>query len=92
MSHRAERMAIRCPIDLFSAQEKEIIRLTRKINQAHTVTDKEPWARALIRSTEILVGCLHYDEEATDCRLCRSFAQMRRSGADLVIRAGQLIR
>ena len=48
MSHRAERMAIRCPIDLFSAQEKEIIRLTRKINQAHTVTDKEPWARALI--------------------------------------------
>ena len=48
MSHRAERMAIRCPIDLFSAQEKEIIRLTRKINQAHTVTDKEPWAWALI--------------------------------------------
>jgi len=92
MSHRAERAAIRCPIDLFSRQEKEIIRLTRKINQAHTVTDKEPWAQDLIRSTEVLVGCVHYDEEATDCRLCRGFAQMRRSVADLVIKAGQLVR
>ena len=92
MSHRVERTAIRCLIDLFSRQEEEIIRLTRKINQAHTVIDKEPWAQALIRSAEILVGCVHYDEEATDCRLCRSFAQMRRSVADLVIKAGQLIR
>jgi len=79
-----------CPIDLFPKQEEEISRLTQAMNQARTAAKKVPWAQALVEAVDVLLACEHYEEESLDCRLCRSFSELRRKTATLIVEAGRL--
>ena len=81
---------IYCTIGLYPRQEEEINHLTQAINQARTAAEKAPWAQALIETVDVLLACEQYDEESLDCRLCRSFSELRRKTAALVIKAGHL--
>jgi hypothetical protein len=81
--------SIHCPIGLFPRQEEEIARLTQEINQARTAAEKAPWAQELMEAVDVLLACEQYDEESMDCRLCRSFSELRRKTAMLVVKAGR---
>jgi len=88
---KAEKQAnICCPIDLFPKQEVEIARLTRSINQAPTAAQKAPFARSLLEAVTVLLECPAYDEDNMNCDLCRSFSELRRKTASLVVVAGRL--
>jgi Mor family transcriptional regulator len=88
----ADGKRIHCPIDLFPRQEAEISRLTSALNQAATVTEKVPWAEALLEAVDVLLACEHYDEASLNCRLCRRFSRLRRETASLVVKASRLSR
>ncbi|MBI3362510.1 MAG: hypothetical protein HY023_15520 [Chloroflexi bacterium] len=90
MTRREKPTGIRCPIDLFPRQEAEIARLTQAINQAPTAAEKAPVAQAMIEVVDVLLACEQFDEQSTDCRLCRNFSQLRRKTADLIVKAGRL--
>lgn len=92
MQETGRQASIHCPIGLFPRQEEEIARLTQEINQSRTAAEKAPWAQALSETVGVLLACEHYDEESMDCRLCRSFSELRRKTASLVVKAGRLSR
>jgi hypothetical protein len=81
---------IDCPVDLYPRQEAEIERLTRSINQERTAAQKAPYAQSLLETVDILLDCEAYDEDNSDCRLCRNFSELRQKTAALVVKAGQI--
>jgi hypothetical protein len=81
---------IECPIDLFDGCEREIQRLTAAINHASAPDEKGHLARELLASVAILLDCKAYDQDDTNCRLCREVSTLRHKTAALVDKATAL--
>jgi len=82
--------AIRCPIGLFERQTAKIEVLTKAINAAPTAADKAPNARMLIDEVNVLLDCASYDRSNSNCKICRSFAELRLQTASLIVKVGAL--
>lgn len=85
---RGRRTDIRCATGLFSSREFEIARLAQMVALAATSVEKAAWALELVRTAEVLLSCQRYDDDNADCRLCRNFSGLRRTSADLIVKAG----
>ena len=81
---------IECPIDLFDGCEREIQRLTAAINHASAPDEKGHLARELLASVSKLLDCKSYDQDDTNCRLCREVSTLRHKTAALVDKATAL--
>jgi len=81
---------IECPIDLFDGCEREIERLTAAINQAAGREEKGRVARELLASVTALLDCKAYDQDDTNCCLCRNLSTLRHKTAALVDKATAL--
>ena len=81
---------IECPIDLFEGRESEIERLTAAINRASALDEKGHLARELLVSVSTLLDCKAYDQDDTNCRVCRELSTLRHKTAALVDKATAL--
>ena len=81
---------IECPIDLFDGCEREIEWLTAAINHATEPAEKGHVARELLASVTTLLDCKAYDQDDTNCRLCRDLSTLRHKTAALVDKATAL--
>lgn len=81
---------IRCPILLFEPQEIKIEALTKSINAARAVSEKLPLVHDLIDEVTVLLACTSYSRANPNCRLCRSFSQLRMQTADVIACVGAL--
>jgi hypothetical protein len=90
MTRTDAQSEIRCPIDLFSAQEGKIEALTKGINAAKTAAEKAPHARALIDEVNTLLDCARYDRANQNCRLCGNFSGLRLKTASLIVKVSAL--
>jgi len=91
-SHSATQTAsqIRCPIHLFEPQEIKIEALTKSINAARTASERMPFVHDLVRGVNVLLECASYDRANPNCRLCRSFSQLRLQTADVIACVGAI--
>lgn len=83
IAHR-EKSEIKCPLDVFDAQEENILRLTDAINKAPTITEKGDLANNLMEATEKLLTCPGQAENF-NCKLCREFSRLRGNTAALIV-------
>ena len=81
---------IECPIDLFDGCEKEIQRLTAAINHASVLQEKGRLARELLASVSTLLDCKAYDQDNSNCRLCRELSTLRHKTAAVIDKATAL--
>ena len=83
---------IACPIDLFDGCEKEIERISSAINRASALHEKGGLARELLASVAILLDCKAYDQNNSNCRLCRELSTLRHKTAAVIDKATALRR
>jgi len=83
---------IECPIDLFDGCEREIERLTAAINRASVLQEKGRLARELLASVATLLDCKAYDQNNSNCRLCRELSTLRHKTAAVIDKATALRR
>ena len=88
MTSVSAQLEVQCPIELFEPQEAKVEVLTKAINAARTPSEKAPNARMLIDEVNVLLGCASYDRLNENCRLCRSFSELRLKTASLILRLG----
>ena len=81
---------IECPIDLFDGCERDIQRLTAAINRAAVPEEKGHLAREMLASLTTLLDCKAYDQDDTNCRLCRGLSTLRHKTAAVVDKATAL--
>jgi len=88
MTSAGSQSEIQCPIGLFEPQEVKIEALTKALNAAKGAPDKAPVARELMHEVGVLLGCASYDRANRSCGLCRSFSELRRQTASLIVKIG----
>ena len=88
MTSVSAQTEIQCPIGLFEPQEAKIETLTKALNAAKEAADKVPIARELMREAAVLLDCASFDRGNRNCRLCRSFSELRRRTAGLIVSVG----
>ena len=81
---------IECPIDLFDGCEKEIERISAAINHASVLHEKGRLARELLASVSTLLDCKTYDQDNSNCRLCRELSTLRHKTAAVIDKATAL--
>ena len=77
-----------CPT--FQKQEAVIKSLADRINRAEGVSEKAGIAEEMQKEVTVLLSCLEYDKEKTDCGNCRFIANLREKTARLIIRTRKL--
>ena len=83
-----QQTGIHCPIGLFEQQEPKVEALTEAINAAPAAAEKVPPARTLMDEIKVLLDCTSYDRGNANCRLCRSFSELRMKTARLIAGIG----
>ena len=81
---------IECPINLFYAQEREIEKHTRLVNQAQGAVDKAAHAQEMIEAVNVLVDCQSYDQKNPSCQICRNISDLRLKTYNLIVKAGRM--
>lgn len=92
MNEGPSRPGIECPIGLFGQVECEIEDITQAINRAPSAVEKASLAGALRAAVATLLDCNAYDENNTNCRLCREFSTLRDKTAAAIEQAARLAR
>ncbi len=83
-----EESKINCSV--FRKQEFLIKDISDNINHAENVQDKARYAEDLQKRVDTLLSCPDFKKGNTDCKNCRFIAYLRKSTADLVIKAKKL--
>lgn len=74
----------------FQKQEPVIGDITDKINQAKGVQEKAEFAKEMQEEVDVLLSCPDYDGQSLDCRNCHFITNLRKSTANLIIKAKKL--
>ena len=83
-----EKAKITCAT--FQKQELGIKDITDKINQAKDVKEKAKFAGELQKEVNVLLSCSDYDEKKLDCKNFHFIANLRKTTANLIIKAKKL--
>jgi hypothetical protein len=83
-----EKSKINCPI--FQEQEPLIKDITQKMNFFNDVKLKAIYAEDLLKKADALLSCSDYDGKNLDCKNCRFVTSLRKSTADIIIKAKKL--
>ncbi|MBU0567287.1 hypothetical protein KJ693_06905 [bacterium] len=74
----------------FQKQEPAIKDITDKINQAKGVQEKAEFASEMQEEVDVLLSCPDHDGQSLDCRNCHFITNLRKSTANLIIKAKKL--
>ena len=82
------RQEINCSI--FLKREWSIKELTRDINDAKTVSDKDGRVGRLKNELEMLLSCAKYDHKSEDCNNCQTISKLRKQTAELLLKVKEI--
>ncbi len=84
--------SVDCPISIFEGQENELRRITKSVNAAKDIAEKERYAKMMIEELGILLSCRAHNEKDENCVRCHRVSSLRETGADVALKGIQLAR
>lgn len=88
----SSQASIRCPISVFEEQEKEIQKLTKRINATRDIAEKERCTEMMLEELGVLLSCQAYNKKDENCVNCRRVSTLRKTGAEVALKGIQLAR
>ena len=89
---RRTEPSVHCPISVFEEQEKEIQKLTKRINETRDIAGKERYAKMMLEELGVLLSCQAYNEKDENCVSCRRVSSVRKEGGEVALKGIQLAR
>lgn len=86
--HVEETKTLYC--STFQDLKPVIEEITDYINRSGKVEEKARFAEELKKEVNVLLSCLDYNRESSDCRDCHFIAHLRKKTANLLIRTSKL--
>jgi hypothetical protein len=83
---------IHCSISVFDEQEKEIHKLTKRINETKDIAEKERCTGMMLEELRVLLSCQAYNKEDENCVNCRRVSSLRETGGEVVLKGIQVAR
>lgn len=75
---------------LFQQKEFIIRGLTDRLNEVKDYQHKQELASDLLRYVDMLLDCLEYNDNSSDCKNCRFISNIRKKTAGIIIKAKSL--
>ena len=70
---------------MFNAEERLVIQILEKINEAKSLNEKAKNAKILLQRMENLLSCPYHDRRNLDCKYCKKLSILRKKAAELLI-------